>query len=128
LFFCNALDIAIATNSYDEFIGICHGFISNKQAILDSRQNMEDIDFNIKNPIITARKGRPAGRAKSCVEIQDKHARKRRHLQPLDDNNQTPYNEASGSNNNEKDKRKTCQNCGGKGHNRATCKFINQNA
>ncbi|PKC63911.1 hypothetical protein RhiirA1_443115 [Rhizophagus irregularis] len=31
-----ALDAAIATNSYDEFIGICHGFISDKQAILES--------------------------------------------------------------------------------------------
>ncbi|CAB4406347.1 unnamed protein product [Rhizophagus irregularis] len=49
----------------------CHGFISDKQAILESGQNMEEIDFNIKNPIITAKKGRPAGRAKSCVEIQD---------------------------------------------------------
>ncbi|RGB24262.1 hypothetical protein C1646_773334 [Rhizophagus diaphanus] len=50
---------------------ICHGFISDKQAILESDQNMKEIDFNIKNPIITTRKGRPAERAKSCVEIQD---------------------------------------------------------
>ncbi|CAB4468009.1 uncharacterized protein OCT59_013889 [Rhizophagus irregularis] len=71
-----ALDTAIATNSYDEFIGICHGFISDKQAILESGQNMEEINFNIKNPIIITKKGRPAGRAKSCVEIQDQHARK----------------------------------------------------
>ncbi|CAB4491664.1 unnamed protein product [Rhizophagus irregularis] len=55
---------------------ICHGFISDKQAILESGQNMEEINFNIKNPIITTRKGRPAGRAKSCVEIQDQHTRK----------------------------------------------------
>uniref|UniRef100_U9U4Y8 Uncharacterized protein n=1 Tax=Rhizophagus irregularis (strain DAOM 181602 / DAOM 197198 / MUCL 43194) TaxID=747089 RepID=U9U4Y8_RHIID len=34
-----ALDTAIATNSYDEFIGICHGFISDKQAILESDDN-----------------------------------------------------------------------------------------
>ncbi|GES82607.1 hypothetical protein RCL_jg25420.t1 [Rhizophagus clarus] len=66
------------------------------------------IDFCMQNETtahgFTARKGRPAGRTKSCVEIQDKHTRKCRHLQPLDDNNQTPYNETSGSNNNEKDK------------------------
>ncbi|CAG8764021.1 12028_t:CDS:2, partial [Rhizophagus irregularis] len=80
---------------------ICHGFISDKQAILESGQNMEEINFNIKNPIITTRKGRPAGRAKN-------------------NNNQMSNNNASGSNNNEKDKRKTCQNCGEKGHNRAT--------
>lgn len=122
-----ALNAAIATNSYDEFIGICHGFISDKQAILESGQNIEEIDFNIKNPIITTRKGRPAGKAKSCIEIQDQHARKWWHLQPLDDNNQMSNNNASGSNNNEKDKRKTCQNCGEKGHNRITCKFISQN-
>ena len=36
-----ALDTAIATNSYDEFIDICHGCISDKQAILESGQNME---------------------------------------------------------------------------------------
>ena len=63
-----AIDIAIATNSYDEFIGICHGFITDKQGNLES-ESMERIEFNVKNPIVTARKGRPAGRAKSSVEI-----------------------------------------------------------
>ncbi|CAG8742734.1 8390_t:CDS:2, partial [Funneliformis caledonium] len=71
-----AIDIAIATNSYDEFIGICHGFITDKQENLESDLNMEGIEFNVKNPIVTARKGRPAGRAKSSVEIQEQRARK----------------------------------------------------
>jgi hypothetical protein len=39
-----ALDTAIATNSYDEFIGICHGFISDKQGTLESDWNMEGIE------------------------------------------------------------------------------------
>ena len=61
-----AIDITIATNSYDEFIviGICHGFITNKQENLKS---VERIEFNVKNPIVTARKGRPPGRAKNCI-------------------------------------------------------------
>ncbi|POG67846.1 hypothetical protein GLOIN_2v1878753 [Rhizophagus irregularis DAOM 181602=DAOM 197198] len=41
---------------------ICHGFISDKQAILESGQNIEEINFNIKNPIITTRKRRPVER------------------------------------------------------------------
>ncbi|CAG8533991.1 17592_t:CDS:2, partial [Rhizophagus irregularis] len=43
-------------------LGICHGFISDKQAILESGQNIEEINFNIKNPIITTRKRRPVER------------------------------------------------------------------
>jgi len=37
--------------------------------------NIEEIEFNVKNPIITTRKGRPAGRAKSYIEIQKQHTR-----------------------------------------------------
>ncbi|CAB5128559.1 unnamed protein product [Rhizophagus irregularis] len=55
---------------------ICHGFISDKQAILESGQNIEEINFNIKNPIITTRKGRPVERVKICIEIQEQHTRK----------------------------------------------------
>ena len=121
------LDMAISTNSYDEFIGICHGFILDKQAI---QARMEEGEFNIKNPIISTRKGRPAGRAKSNVEIQDQCTKKRRYFQPLELNNQinqiTNEFESTNDGTREKDKRKTCQNCGNKGHNKATCK-INKN-
>lgn len=122
-----ALDIAISTNSYDEFMGICHGFILDKQEIQDSNTKMEEVEFNIKNPVISTRKGRPAGRAKSTVEIQDQRVKKRRYLQPLEVNNQiTNEFESINDRSVEKDKRKTCQNCGNKGHNKATCK-INKN-
>ncbi|CAI2179412.1 16114_t:CDS:2, partial [Funneliformis geosporum] len=47
-----AIDIAIATNSYDEFIGICHGFILDKQRNQELEIEIEDV-ANIKNPIIT---------------------------------------------------------------------------
>ncbi|RIB24921.1 hypothetical protein C2G38_2167220 [Gigaspora rosea] len=48
-----ALDIAIATNSFDELMGICHGFILDKQEIQESTEKMDDdIECNIKNPII----------------------------------------------------------------------------
>ncbi|CAI2181759.1 16942_t:CDS:1, partial [Funneliformis geosporum] len=109
-----AIDIAIATNSYDEFIGICHGFILDKQRNQELEIEIEDV-ANIKNPIITTRKGRPAGRAKSIVEVQYQHARKKRHL--------LKSNESDNTNDSVKeiDKRKTCQNCGNKGHNRVTC-------
>ncbi|RIA82997.1 hypothetical protein C1645_834455 [Glomus cerebriforme] len=83
-----ALDIAIATNSYNEFIGICHEFILDKQGNLNSNFNLVENEFNIKNLIITARKGRPVGRAKSFVEIQKQHIRKCQNLQPLNNNNQ----------------------------------------
>ncbi|RHZ53524.1 hypothetical protein Glove_441g115 [Diversispora epigaea] len=45
-----AIDLALATNSYDELISTCQDFLNSKQEI----------------------KGRPVGRAKSVVEIQDK--------------------------------------------------------
>jgi hypothetical protein len=47
-----ALDIAIATDSYDELIGICHGFILDKQRSQESDTKMEEAEYDIKNPII----------------------------------------------------------------------------
>ncbi|CAG8760168.1 19138_t:CDS:2, partial [Dentiscutata erythropus] len=109
-----ALDLAISTNTYDELMGICHGFILDKQRNQESDEKMEDIENNIMNPVITARRGRPPGRAKSDVEVQDQRTTKRQRLQPI---------EVNQSNDETKDKRKTCQNCGNRGHNRATCRI-----
>ena len=66
------------------------------------------------NPVVTTRKGRPAGRAKSNIEIQDQHSRKRRCLQTLDVNQNTNISDNASESINKKDKRKTCQNCGKK--------------
>ncbi|CAG8598697.1 13300_t:CDS:2, partial [Dentiscutata heterogama] len=109
-----ALDLAISTNTYDELMGICHGFILDKQRNQESDEKMEDIENNIMNPVITMRRGRPPGRAKSDVEVQDQRTTKRQRLQPI---------EVNQSNDETKDKRKTCQNCGNRGHNRATCRI-----
>ncbi|RIA81798.1 hypothetical protein C1645_836379 [Glomus cerebriforme] len=68
-----ALDIA--TNSYNEFI--------DKQGNLNSDFNIVENEYNIKNLIITARKERPVGMAKSFVEIHEQYVRKCQHLQPL---------------------------------------------
>ncbi|GBB91195.1 hypothetical protein RclHR1_18380001 [Rhizophagus clarus] len=81
-----AIDLALSTNSYEEFIGI---------------------------------KRRPAGRMKSAVEIQDKESR-RNCLRSIDLNILKGGNETQLDN---RDNRKTCHNCGQKGHNCATCKF-----
>ena len=115
-----ALDVALVTDSYDELIGMFHGFILDKQRNLESNTNPEDVEYNIKNPIITKRKGRPPGRAKCAVEIQDQQSNRDRNLQPLEVSNQISNEANNGTI--EKDKRKTCQKCGIKGHNRATCK------
>ncbi|CAG8743116.1 7626_t:CDS:2, partial [Racocetra fulgida] len=109
------LDIAIATDSYDELMGICHGFILDKQGNQEPDTITDEIECNIKNPVVSTRKGRPPGRAKSNVEVQDQRAKKMRHPQTSEITNEYEI----------KDNRKTCQNCGNKGHNRATCK-INQ--
>ena len=107
------LDLALTTNSYDELIGICQSFILDKQ----QKQVAENVEFDIRNPIITTWKERPSGWAKSTIEIQDKQFKKHCYLQPIE------VNETENVNNklNEKDTRKTCQNCDQKGHNRATC-------
>ena len=107
------LDLALATNSYDELIGICQSFILDKQ----QKQESENVEFDIGNPIITTWKERPPRRAKSTIEIQDKQSRKRRYLQPIE------VNETKNMDNklNEKDTHKTYQNCEQKRHNRATC-------
>ncbi|CAI2174671.1 6616_t:CDS:2 [Funneliformis geosporum] len=47
-----SINIAIAVNSYDKFIGICHGFILDKQRNQKLKIEIEDV-ANIKNPIIT---------------------------------------------------------------------------
>ncbi|CAG8794500.1 12702_t:CDS:2, partial [Gigaspora margarita] len=87
-----ALDIAIATNLFDELMGICHGFILDKQ----ERQ--------------------PPGRAKSCVEIEDQPAKKNQCLE-------VEVNQITDKIDKNKDKRKTCQICELKGHNRVICKL-----
>ncbi|CAG8568299.1 9748_t:CDS:1, partial [Racocetra fulgida] len=47
-----ALDIAIATNSYNKWIGICHEFILDKENKgLDIMT--DDIECNIKNLVIS---------------------------------------------------------------------------
>jgi hypothetical protein len=105
-----AINLALVTDSYEELIGICQDFLASKQAILDN-QNQDKEALDVKNLIITVRKGRPAGRMKAAVEIQDKE-------------NTRPGREIRLDNNKEnKDNRKKCHNCGQKGHNRATCKF-----
>ena len=116
------IDLALATNSYEELIGMCQDFLTSKQEILGNINQEKEVlnnNGNVANPIITVRKGRPAGRMKSATEIQDNE--NRRHcLRSVDLNIQRGDNETQlGS----KDNRKTCHNCGQKGHNRATCKL-----
>ncbi|CAG8794319.1 13902_t:CDS:2, partial [Racocetra fulgida] len=82
-----ALDMAIATSSYDELMLFS----------IESDTMMNDLEYNIKNPVISTRKGRPPGRAKSNVEIQNQQVKKRQHF--------TEEHEIQ-----EKDTRKTCQN------------------
>ncbi|CAG8813207.1 5251_t:CDS:2 [Gigaspora margarita] len=45
-----ALDLAIATNTYNELMGICYKFILDKQ---EPDAEMNDIEYDIMNPIIT---------------------------------------------------------------------------
>ncbi|CAG8795785.1 35077_t:CDS:2 [Gigaspora margarita] len=45
-----ALDIALTTNSYDEWMGICYGFILDKA----TTNNIDDIEYDIQNPVISA--------------------------------------------------------------------------
>jgi hypothetical protein len=118
-----AINLALVTNSYEELIGMCQDFLARKQETLNQNQVKETLDneeLDVVNPIITVRKGRPPGRVKSAVEIQDKE-RRRHCLKPIDLNIQKGDNETQLDNS--RDNRKTCQNCGRKGHNRATCKF-----
>ncbi|RIB01138.1 hypothetical protein C2G38_2231766 [Gigaspora rosea] len=49
-----ALNLAIATNSYNKLMGICHEFILDKQ---ESDSEMNDIEYDIMNSIITTRRG-----------------------------------------------------------------------
>ncbi|CAG8714822.1 13320_t:CDS:1, partial [Dentiscutata heterogama] len=102
------INVAINSNSYDELIGLCQQFFTNKQLALNEDDQSENIP--IANPIVSARRGRPPGRAKSDVEIQESNTKKRRYLSNTDTNIQQSNN------------KKRCKRCGEKGHNRATCK------
>ncbi|CAG8743988.1 11539_t:CDS:2, partial [Gigaspora margarita] len=51
-----ALDIAIATSSYNELMGICHRFILDKQESQeesDTTTDDDDIEYDIKNSVIS---------------------------------------------------------------------------
>jgi len=110
------INLALATNSYEELIGMCQDFLTSKQEIIKDQNQAKEVlnnkELDVTNPVITVRKGRPAGRVKSAVEIQDKE-NKKHCLNSIDLNIQGGR----------EDNRKTCHNCGQKGHNRATCKF-----
>ena len=116
------INLALATNSYEELIGICQDFLSSKQEIIENQNQAKEAlnnkELDVANPVITARKGRPGGRVKSAVEIQDKE--NKRCLNSVDLNIQGGCEIQL---DNSKNNRKTCHNCGQKGHNRATCKF-----
>lgn len=117
------IDIAISSNSYEELIGLFQNFLIMKQQTLN-RENNDANSANyvqVRNPVASIRKGRPPGRAKSSVEIQDKQVRRYNPLTPHKKDNQN-INLRVESENNIKVNQKTCQNCGKKGHNRATCK------
>ncbi|CAG8809582.1 7368_t:CDS:2, partial [Gigaspora margarita] len=79
------IDLVLDTNSYEEMIRICHEFIFNKQQKLNHKKQ-DNLDLNVQNPIITTRKGRPAGRIKSSIEIQDNKLNQANILQSLDNN------------------------------------------
>ncbi|CAG8849813.1 15609_t:CDS:2, partial [Gigaspora margarita] len=68
---------------------------------LESDEQTKNVKYNIINPIITKRRERPLGKAKSNVEMQDQYATKDNAYKILNVNQ---------SNNETKNKRKTCQN------------------
>ncbi|CAG8806746.1 19124_t:CDS:1, partial [Racocetra fulgida] len=111
------IDIAILTNLYEKLIGMFQNFLSTKQQTLNNENNNTDSTnyVQVHNPVVSVRKGRLPGRAKSNVEIQDKQVRRYNPLTPNNINNQE-------SEDNMNINQKTCQNCGKKGHNCATCK------
>ena len=117
------INLALATNSYEELIGMCQDFLTSKQEIIKDQNQAKEVlnnkELDVTNPVITVRKGRPAGRIKSAVEIQDKE-NKKHCLNAVDLNIQRDREIQL---DNSKDNRKTCHNCGQKGHNRATCRF-----
>ncbi|CAB4390330.1 unnamed protein product [Rhizophagus irregularis] len=94
--------------------------LNNNRIKYGRAHGLDNEKLDVVNPIITVRKERPPGRVKSAVEIQDKESR-RHCLKSIDLNVQKGGNETQLGNS--RDNRKTCQNCGQKGHNRATCKF-----
>jgi hypothetical protein len=58
---------------------MCQDFLARKQETLDQNRVKETLDneeLDVVNPIITVRKGRPPGRVKSAVEIQNKEHRR----------------------------------------------------
>ncbi|CAB4396762.1 unnamed protein product [Rhizophagus irregularis] len=60
-----AINLALATNSYEELIGMCQDFLVRKQDTLDQNRVKETLDneeLDVVNPIITVRKGRPPER------------------------------------------------------------------
>ncbi|RHZ62370.1 hypothetical protein Glove_340g58 [Diversispora epigaea] len=121
------INLTLATNSYEELIGMCQDFLNNKQEILTSQNLVEESISNkeldiisITNPIIKVRKKRPAGKAKSAVEIQNKK-NKINYLKPVDFNIQKDDKIQLDKNN-----RRKCHKCEQKEYNCVTCKFNNE--
>ncbi|CAB4473010.1 hypothetical protein RhiirA1_450472 [Rhizophagus irregularis] len=74
-----AINLALATNSYEELIDMYQDFLARKQDTLDQNRvkgTLDNEELDVVNPIITIRKGRRPGRVKSAVEIQDKESRR----------------------------------------------------
>ncbi|CAG8688830.1 21981_t:CDS:2, partial [Racocetra persica] len=78
------INVAINSNSYDELIELCQQFLTNKQLALNKDDQSKNIP--IANPIVSARRGRPLGRVKSDVEIQESNTKKHHCLSNTDTN------------------------------------------
>ena len=59
------INLALATNSYEELIGMCQDFLASKQEIIENQNQAKEAlnnkELDVANPVITVRKGRPAG-------------------------------------------------------------------
>ena len=78
------INLALATNSYEELIGMCQDFLTSKQEIIKDQNQAKEVlnnkELDVTNPVITVRKGRPAGKVKSVVEIHIRDIQSSSHI------------------------------------------------
>ena len=114
------LGVAIQTNSFNEFTGMCQNFINNHN-VDEAQQQVEETTY-IPNPIVLKKRGRPPNRLKNSIE---ENMHKKRVMGNLTNTieDESNYAETSSSGtNNCKSRMRQCTKCKQFGHFAKTCK------
>ncbi|CAG8743073.1 17098_t:CDS:2, partial [Racocetra fulgida] len=111
------LDDNVNDGAHEDDYELAQSLLTDILETIETSDVLEIWQILITNPMISPRKGRPPGRAKSSIELQELQTRKRQCLSNNDDSIQLPANNDNKDLQSSEpihDNRRRCQRCGQK--------------